>query len=296
VLTPSFNQARFLEQNLASVRGQGEVVLEHIVADGGSTDGSRELLERSGVRFVSEKDRGQADALNKALAMSSGEIIGWINSDDLYLPGAAARAVALLDAHPELDMVYGHSNVIDADGHVVGRVDAYPTDLEGLLVRETIPQPSAFVRRDALTRVGGVDAGYRYAMDYDLWLRLALQGSRWRAFDEVWAQFRVHGDSKTVSQPSRFRPEVRRAMQRALASDRLPPALRGRSRELRRRFHTSVGLAYYNALDLASARAELARAVAADPIGVDWALLRYALKSLLPKPVIEAARTVKLRR
>jgi len=145
ILTPSFNQAHFLAENLASVRLQGDV--EHIVVDGGSQDGSRELLEKSPVRWVSERDGGQADALNKALKMASGEILGWLNSDDLYLPGAVAQATALLDADPGLDMVYGHSDQIDAEGRRFGRVDAYPVDLEQLLSYATIPQPSAFVRR-----------------------------------------------------------------------------------------------------------------------------------------------------
>jgi glycosyltransferase involved in cell wall biosynthesis len=291
ILTPSYNQARFLAENLASVRAQGEV--EHIVADGGSSDGSRELLEKSGVRFFSERDRGQADALNKALKLAGGEIIGWLNSDDLYCDGAVARALQAFDADPTLDVVYGHSDKIDGDGRGFGRVDAYQTDLEGLLTHATIPQPSAFLRRAVLERAGGVDVSYRYAMDYDLWLRLALGGARWRAVDETWAKFRIHGDSKSGSQAALFLPEVERAMESALASPRLPPSLAAKKSALRRRYHANVGQAALAALDLPLARRFLWRAARLDPAGVDFALLSSLGKSLLPRPALLAARALK---
>ena len=297
VLTPSFNQARFLAQNLASVRAQGELVLEQIVADGASSDGSRELLEQAGgkVRFVSERDGGQADALNKALKMARGEIVGWLNSDDLYRDGAVARAVATFDADPTLDVVYGHSDKIDAEGRLIGRVDAYQTDLEGLLSHATIPQPSTFLRRAALERVGGVDAGFRYAMDYDLWLRLALDGAKWRAVDETWARFRIHGESKSGSEATLFLPEVARAMENALASPRLPPSLAARKRELRSRHHATVGVAALANLELAVARDQLARAVMIDPLHADARLLSSLAKSFLPERALVAARWLKSR-
>ncbi len=295
ILTPSFEQARFLAQNLASVRAQGDVVLEHIVVDGGSSDGSRELLESSGVRFVSERDRGQADALNKALGMARGEIIGWLNSDDLYVGGAVARAVAALDGDGALDMVYGHSDKIDAEGRVIGRVDAYATDLEGLLAHATIPQPSTFMRRAAIDRVGGVDVGYRYAMDYDLWLRLGLAGVRWRAVDETWAQFRIHGESKSGVEAVRFLPEVERAMEQALASPLLPSALAEKKNTLRSRHHAAIGRAALSNLELELARAQLLRAVVDDPLHVDAALLSSLCKSLLPRAALAAARQLKAR-
>jgi glycosyltransferase involved in cell wall biosynthesis len=285
VLTPSYNQARFLAENLASVAAQGPV--EHIVVDGGSTDGSRELLEASSVKWVSEPDRGQGEALNKGLRMARGEIIGWLNSDDLYRPGAVARAVALLDENPQLDMVYGHSDKIDAEGRTLGRVDSYAVDLEGLLGYATIPQPSTFLRRAALERAGGIDTSYRYAMDYDLWLRLGLQGARWRAVDESWACFRIHDASKTVAEGRRFLPEVERAMEAALASPLLPRHLE--PRRLRARFHSNLARAAYANLDLTTARREFARAARLEPREVAWP---YALKSLLPSAAVAWSRAV----
>jgi glycosyltransferase involved in cell wall biosynthesis len=293
ILTPAYNQARFLPANLASVRAQGDV--EHIVVDGGSSDGSRELLEKSEVRWLSERDRGQADAVNKALKMATGEILGWLNSDDVYRPGAVARAVALLDADPSLDMVYGHCDKIDAEGNVIGRVDACDVDLEALLGRATIPQPSAFLRRAAMEKAGGVDVGYRYAMDYDLWLRLALAGAKWRAVDETWAQFRIHSQSKTGAEALKFLPEVERAMESALASPLLPPSLAARKPELRSRHHANVGKAALANLDLSIARRELLRAVALRPSSLDGSLLSSLGKSLLPRPLLAAARRLKAR-
>jgi GT2 family glycosyltransferase len=297
ILTPSFNQARFLAENLRSIAAQTRPVDEHVVADGGSTDGSRELLAAAPppVRWVSERDGGQADALNKALAMARGDVIGWLNSDDVYRPDAVERALDAFADDPALDMVYGHSEKIDADGRVIGRVDAYPVDLEQLLAYATIPQPSCFFRRRALDRVGGVDASFRYAMDYDLWLRLGLHGTRWRSIDAVLAGFRLHGDSKSTSETARFYPEIERTTAAALASPLLPPALAARRRELRRRFHTGIGIAAYANLDVPRARQHLVQALAIDPLGVDLRLARYALKSLLGAGIVARGRALKLK-
>lgn len=292
VLTPSFNQARFLAQNLASVARQGALVREHIVMDGGSSDGSRELLAQSNVVWRSERDGGQAEALNKALALATGEIVGWLNSDDLYCEGAVARAVALLDARPELAMVFGHCQRIDAEGKNIGSVDASQVDLEGMLVHETIPQPSCFLRRAALERVGGVDASYRYAMDYDLWLRLGLDGARWLAVDETWARFRVHGESKSGSEAAKFLPEVERALEAALASPSLPAHLAAQRPSLRRRFHVNIARAAYAGLELPLARAHLMRALSADPFGVDTGLITLAMKCALPEFLLKAWRSI----
>lgn len=294
VLTPSYNQAHFLSENIASIRAQGDVILEHIVMDGASTDGTRALLEKSnGVTWVSEPDKGQSDALNKALAIASGEVIGWLNSDDAYCEGAAARAVALLEANPELAMVYGHCEKIDAEGKHLGSVDAYDVDLEQLLSFDTIPQPSCFIRRSALDAAGGLDASYRYTMDYDLWLRIALSGGKWLAVDETWAKFRLHGASKTVSESARFLPELERARDKALASPRLPAHLAARRTSILRRFHTRYAQASYANLDLDVARAQIWRAARVDPLGLERDALSCALKSMLPLPLVVAARRVK---
>jgi glycosyltransferase involved in cell wall biosynthesis len=297
VLTPSFNQARFLGDNLASVRAQGPLVLEHIVVDGGSADGSRELLDQTGatVRWVSERDRGQAHALNKALAMARGEIIGWLNSDDLYTEGAVRRAVGALDEDPTLDMVFGHADKIDAEGRVIGRVDAYPVDLEGLLAYATIPQPSCFIRRAALQAVAGVDERFRYAMDYDLWLRLGLCGARWQAINATLARFRIHAASKSGAEATRFLSEVVQAMESALASPALPARLVTNRHRLRCRFHAGISAVAYSNLELGVARQHLLRAWLAHPLGFNRQLLILTGKVLLGRRLVSAGRALKHR-
>lgn len=174
VLTPSFNQARWLGDNLRSVAEQNYPHVEHVVMDGGSTDGSVELLRRAAgnLRWRSEPDRGQADALNKAFAESRGDIIGWLNSDDAYFsPSAVADAVEAF-RDPGAGVVYGHAAIVNADGLILQAVWV-PRFHRALLRRyDFLIQPAVFVRRAVLgDRL--VDDRYDYAMDYELWLRLA---------------------------------------------------------------------------------------------------------------------------
>lgn len=135
IVTPSYNQARYLETTLRSVLDQNYPAIEYLVADGGSTDGSVEVLQRYTDRlawWVSEPDRGQTDALNKGFARARGEILAWLNSDDTYEPGAIAAAVAYLTAHPEIGMVYADTHFIDENGRPLGSFPAAQTDYRRL--------------------------------------------------------------------------------------------------------------------------------------------------------------------
>ena len=201
ILTPSFNQARWLEDNLRSIASQTYPRIEHVVMDGGSTDGSAELLERAGenVRWASEKDRGQSDALNKAFRASSGEIIGWLNSDDAYFSRDAVRTVVdYFVAHPEVDVVYGHTAYVNANGLILLMIWAPPFFRWWLRMEDIIPQPAAFVRRSALGDTL-VDESLHFAMDYDLWLRLLRDGKRFARIDKVLAVERGQAERKTLS-------------------------------------------------------------------------------------------------
>lgn len=176
VVTPSFNQAAYLRATIDSVLAQEYAHLDYFVADGGSTDGSVEILRSYGdrLRWVSRPDGGQAAAVADAWAASDADVLGWLNSDDVYLPGAVERAVAGLAANPAAGMVYGDAWFVDALGE---RLRAYPTrrfDAELLRHECFVCQPAAFVRRAALDRVGMPDRALRYCMDYDLWIRLGL--------------------------------------------------------------------------------------------------------------------------
>jgi glycosyltransferase involved in cell wall biosynthesis len=174
VLTPSFNQGRFIGDCIASVQKQTYSQIEHIVCDGASTDGTQEILRSAPptVRWVSEPDRGQSHALNKAFQMSQGEIIGWLNSDDAYFQcNAVADAVAFLARRPDVDVVYGHAALVSADGLVLHVMWVPPFSYRFLRFANFIVQPAVFMRR---TAVGGtlVDEEFGHSMDRELWLRL----------------------------------------------------------------------------------------------------------------------------
>ena len=177
ILTPSYNQARWLPDNLASVACQTYGPIEHIIMDGGSTDGSLEILEAAGdsIVWASEPDKGQADAVNKAFARSNGDIVGWINSDDAYFDcRAIARVVAFFSAHPEIDVAYGHCAQITGDGTIIQVLWAPPFDLDLWQATNPQMQPATFVRRSALSEPM-LDDSFHFALDYELWLRLATK-------------------------------------------------------------------------------------------------------------------------
>jgi glycosyltransferase involved in cell wall biosynthesis len=235
VVTPCLNQARFLEEAVRSVLEQDYPRIEHIVVDGGSTDGSVEILRRyDHVRWISEQDKGQSDALRKGFALARGEIYGWLNADDMYLPGAVSAAVARLKSGV-YGLVYGGYRVVHENGEAAFEIPAHPFDFEMLLdAKNFVPQPSAFFTREAYEAVSGVDARYHYAMDYDLWVRI---GRRFQVgvIDGMLSCFRFQSESKSVTAADRFYPEMRKISRRnggrffsRMYLDRLPqrrPAL-----------------------------------------------------------------------
>lgn len=186
---------------MGSVFAQGYSPIEYIVIDGASTDGSRQLIERSATRlahWVSEPDRGQTDAINKGFAKATGAYLAWLNADDRLRPHAVGEAVAFLEAHPEVGMVYGDADYIDAQGRVVGRFPAAQTDYARLRQGYVhIPQQAAFWRADLWRRVAPLDPTFNFAMDYDLWVRLA-RISKLHYQPRPWAEFRLHAVSKTI--------------------------------------------------------------------------------------------------
>jgi glycosyltransferase involved in cell wall biosynthesis len=220
ILTPSFQQATWLPDNLGSVTCQTYPSIEHVVMDAGSTDGTRELLEAAGDSVVwrSEPDAGQADAINKAFAASTGDIIGWINSDDAYYDrDVVADVVAFFAANPEVDVAYGHGVQTTEDGAVIQVLWAPSFDGDLLRTLNFITQPATFVRRRVLFEPM-LDETYHFAMDYELWLRLARDGARFGRFNRVVAIDRhqlarksstmknIHeADLETLAEPYRLR-------------------------------------------------------------------------------------------
>ena len=204
IVTPSFNQGRFLERTIRSVLDQGYPNLEYVVQDGGSTDESVSVLERHSSRlhsWISAKDGGQADAINLGFQRSSGEIMAWLNSDDVLLPGALEYVAHFFRRHPRIDIIYGHRLLIDEDDREIGRWVMPPHCDEALVWADFIPQESLFWRRTAWEAVGAkLDESFHYALDWDLLLRLRNAGARFRRVPRFLAAFRVHPCQKTSSQ------------------------------------------------------------------------------------------------
>jgi hypothetical protein len=204
LVTPSFGQAAFLERTLLSVLGQDYPRLEYIVQDGGSRDGSAAILERYRKRLarcVSAPDRGQAHALNLGFSGTTGEVMGYLNSDDLLLPGALHEVAAAFARHPEVDVVYGHRIVIDEEDREIGRWVLPLHDDTVLSWADYVPQESLFWRRRIWEHVGGrVDESFRFALDWDLLLRFRDAGARFLRLPRFLGCFRVHAAQKTSSQ------------------------------------------------------------------------------------------------
>ena len=204
VITPSFNQGYFIRETIESVLKQDYPNLEHIVMDGGSTDGTLQILQEFSqsdprFRFVSEHDRGQSHAINKGLAMARGEIIGWLNSDDTYQPDAIRKAVDAFNQQPGWAVVHGKCLVIDEKSQVISALHVTPVNFQKLFDGCFICQPAAFIRKSVFQEMGGVDESLNFCMDYDLWIRISKQHT-FGYLDEYLASARRHPTSKSVAQ------------------------------------------------------------------------------------------------
>jgi glycosyltransferase involved in cell wall biosynthesis len=211
IVTPSFNQAIFLERTILSVLKQDYPHIEYLIMDGGSTDGSVDIIQKyedSLSYWQSEKDLGQTDAINKGFSKANGQIFAWLNSDDTYEPNAISQAVEYLLEHPDVGMVYGDCNFIDAEDRNIGKFNAKKTDYEKLKTGYVhIPQQASFWRAELWHQVAPLDPSIYFAMDYDLWLRLA-KISKIVYTPKLWANFRLHGEAKSISEDDRCWPDM----------------------------------------------------------------------------------------
>lgn len=206
IITPSFNQAAFIGRTIDSVLAQtGDFDLDYRVIDGGSADGTLEILRSYGARvmWVSERDRGQIDAINKGLRSATGDVVGWVNSDDVLLPGALGRVAAAFAAHPEAEWVHGRCRIIDEHDRTIRRwVSLYKHhrcrrhSFDNLLTENYVSQMTVFWRRRVHDEIGYLDPELDLAFDYDLFLRLAQRGAPIYLEDEI-ACFRMYGTSKS---------------------------------------------------------------------------------------------------
>ena len=210
IVMPSFNQVSYLETALRSVLEQDYLNVEIIVIDGGSTDGSLDVLKNYADRLAycqSRPDRGQADAINQGLRRSRGEFVAWLNSDDVYLPGAIREAVEALQSNPEAGMVYADGYMVDAELKLLDRHTYPQVDLIDLLCFEVILQPAVFMRRQTLEEIGFLNQSYNLILDHELWVRIASHYPLIH-ISRFWSLERTHAAAKTIAQSGAFVDEA----------------------------------------------------------------------------------------
>ena len=222
IVTPSYNQCAFLGATIKSVLGQGYPNLEYIVIDGGSSDGSVDVIrqyEQHISYWVSEPDDGQSHAINKGLARATGQILAYLNSDDMLAPGTLRRVAEIAGDRPEESWVVGHSRFIEEGGDHKGLYPrACPTNMRDWLAETRLhspfPQPSVFWGRNLWRKSGLFDETMHYCFDLEYWTRLFASGYRYTAVDEVFSYFRHHNQSKTCAHSHAFAPEIHQIIDR----------------------------------------------------------------------------------
>jgi glycosyltransferase involved in cell wall biosynthesis len=205
VITPSYNQGKYIERTLLSVLSQKGADFEYIVMDGGSSDETPDILKKykekyqDKLQWISERDTGQANAVNKGIAGSTGDILGWLNSDDIYYPGVLQRVSAFFDAHPGVDIVYGNADFIDETDRFLGHYPTGAWNADRLCDVCFLCQPAVFFRRRVIEKHGLLDENLMYCMDYEYWLRLARGKAYFVYSQHTLAGSRVYPETKTVA-------------------------------------------------------------------------------------------------
>jgi GT2 family glycosyltransferase len=221
VITPSYNQAKYLEQTMLSVLEQDYPYIEYIVMDGASNDGSVEIIKKHAGKLThweSVKDNGQADAINKGFARATGDIIAWLNSDDYYLPGTVRAAVNIFEEHPEVVLVYADMLAVDENGATFNTLTYKQLTFEDLLCFQIIGQPAVFMRRSALQRTQGLNPTFHFLLDHLLWIQIAKHGKILHV-NQTWSAARYHAEAKNIAKASEFGREAFRILE-TIAQDK----------------------------------------------------------------------------
>lgn len=227
VVTPSYNAMPYIKEAIESIRSQDYPAIEHIIMDGNSTDGTQELLRQyPNIIWLSEPDRGQSHALNKAFRKAHGDFIGWLNADDTYAPGAISTAVEYLQSHPDVDLVYSDVQVVDGNNKLIRLAKAEPFTLEKLLVNNIVKQPTVFMRKRVLETLGGVKENLHYVMDHELWLRAGVFFKLQYLPEVVLANFRYCAGTKSHDVPTDFHLEWMRVMNDFIETQNLGKEMR----------------------------------------------------------------------
>ena len=214
VITPSYNQAKYLDATLRSVFKQDYPALEYIVVDGASTDGSQKIIEAYDDQlawWISEPDQGQADAINKGFQKANGEIIAWLNSDDLYLPGTISEAVEIFEKNPDAGMVYGDAVSADGNGKLLNELRFDHRTVADFLKFKMICQPAVFMKKEILDQVGYLNISYQFFLDHELWIRIAREANLVHC-PRIWAVSRYHQEAKNFRLASQSGQEVTRIL------------------------------------------------------------------------------------
>lgn len=238
IITPSYNQAKYLEQTIQSVFNQDYPRIEYIVIDGASKDGSVDIIKKYADKLTyweSKKDKGQADAINKGFAHATGEIIAWLNSDDYYLPGAVRAAVKVFEENPDVVLVYGDMLAVDENSTTFNTLTYKQLTLEDLFCFQIIGQPAVFMRRSALQKTSGLDLTFHFLLDHLLWIKIAKQGKILHV-SQTWAAARYHAEAKNVAKAAEFGLEAFRILETIAQDKDLAKALL----DVDRRAHASA--------------------------------------------------------
>jgi GT2 family glycosyltransferase len=300
IVTPSYNQARWLEETIESVLGQDYPKIEYVVVDGGSTDGSVEIIRRHEdaiAWWASERDSGQAAALNRGFARCSGDLLTWINSDDTLLPHAVSTLVAEFERDPGLALVFGDALYTDETSRQTGYLTARPWDVPRMLrtFECHVVQPASMFTRAAWEEAGPLNEERTWYFDFEFFVAVSRVGGAKRLSQPL-ATYRIHPASKSSGDPLRRAHDLARLAEelprsRALAGE--PAAL---ARATRSAGYLAAGEDFYAGLEVGKARACLWKGLALHPPNATRRKLRLAVKSLLPRPAVARLRTLRARR